>query len=214
MPKSLAELQSSPDLGRPERTFPLCVAGKLVSELETADRDLSTAYAELSAARRVAEARRDGEAKPLRVGEESPVTAAEAKAETLAETVDAIRARMEDHTITLHLGGKTNGEWRRWASAHPARDEDVDKAGAQRDERFAGGFCNIDDLIAVLGDYVVRYDDDPASDAWREVAFTNAAPGDLTLLASSVVAMHEQGVDAGKSRVALLRDLRSETESD
>lgn len=214
MPLSLSELKSSPDVGRPERTFSLCVAGKLVAELEAADRALQDAYGELAVARREQERRADGEARPLRMGEASPVPALEAEAEKRAEKVDAIRARMEDHTVTLHLRGKTNGEWRQWATAHPARDEDDDKAGAARDARWAGGLCNIDALVDTLGDYVQRYGDDPASDEWRDVAFSNAAPGDLTMLASRIVGMHEQGVDAGKSRVALLRDLRSATDSD
>lgn len=226
MSKSLSELKSSPDVGLPERTFPLCVSGKLVAELEAADSALYEAETELTAARvtlreaRVrAERRRDGEEPKLRSGQKSPAAEAEKKvadlekrAEEAAERSDAIRERMVDHTIDLHLRGKPNGEWRQWVMKHPSRDEDTDPVGAQRDKTHAAGFCNIDALIADLGGYdmngerrsgfVVKYGgEEPSADSWEFVS-NNAAPGDLTRLASTVVAMHEQVVDLGKSRTA------------
>lgn len=214
MPKSLSEMQSSPDVGLPERTFPICVSGKLVAELEAADAELFEIEAELETERRKAQRRRDGEEPQLRRGAKSPVPDLERKAEAAAERSDEIRARMEEHTIPLHLKGKSNGEWRQWATKHPARDEDADPTGHQRDQRHAAGFCNVDALIAECGQFVAKYGDEaPAEGSWEFVA-SNATPGDLTRLASTVVAMHEQGLDLGKSRRAWRDARRSATDSE
>lgn len=215
MPKNLSELKSSPDVGLPEKPHKICVSGKLVAELEAADAELYAAEAELDTARadlrtqrQRAERRRDGEEPRLRSGETSPVDAAEqrvaeleAKAQEAAEKADAIRERMEDHTVVLHLRAKPSGEWRQWVMRFPARDEDADPAGAQRDKRWAGAFCNIDALVNDAGMFVTAYGDEAASDDSWEFVRNNAAPGDLTRLASMLVAMHEQVVDLGKSRV-------------
>ena len=190
----LSEMKSSPDVGRPEATFPICVSGKLAADLEAADRDLFAAEEEREAARKR--------------GRQSALAAAQKRAKAAAERCDEIRARMEEHTIVLALRGKADGEWRNWTSAHPARDEDEDPQGHKRDARH-GGFCNIDDLIETLGEFVAKYgDEDPDPDSWAFIR-DNAAGGDLTRLASKVIAMHEQVVDAGKSRVAWLDGRRN-----
>lgn len=198
--KSLSELESSADVGRPERDFPICVSGKLAAELEAADRDMFEAAAALEAEREKAKDRDGGDGPPRRAGQRGKIADLEKKATEAAEKCDAIRSRMEEHTVILHLRSKTNGEWRQWASVHPAREEDDDKAGAARDQRHAGGWCDIDALIADLPEYVAKYGDEDPSDRWKNVVFGNAAPGDLTRLASVVVGMHEQVVDAGKPR--------------
>lgn len=211
----LSEMQSSPDVGRPEREFPICVSGRLVAELEAADRDLFGIEEKLEAARAESRRRQEGDAAPpRRTGATSPLPDLERQAQEAAERCDAIRARMEEHTITLHLRGKSNSEWRQWAARHPVRDEDGDPAGYKRDLRHAGGFCDIDALAADAGRWVVRYgDEEPTDGAWQFVA-DNAAPGDLTRLASVLVGMHEQVVDLGKSRAAWLSARRSATDSE
>lgn len=206
---SLSDVMKSPDVGRPEREYPICVAGKLVRELEQVDAQLFEVESKLDALRADAQERREGIGPVRRMNEKSEIPTLEAEADALAEQADAIRERMEQNTITLQLRGRTNGEWRQWVSKHPARDEDDDKAGYLRDQRNAAGFCNIDALINDLGDYVTKYgDDDPSDASWRFI-LDNAAPGNLTRLASTVVGMHEQVVSPGKARTGWLATRRS-----
>lgn len=212
--KSLSELEASADVGRPEREFPICVSGKLTRELEAADAELFEVKAELDAAEQEARDHAEGGGRPRRTGERSKVAELEKRAQAAAEKCDAIRARMEDHTVTLDLKGKTNGEWRAWVSVNPPRDPEDDKAGAERDRRWAGNFCDVDALIANLSQYVAKYGDDEPSERWQALVFENAAPGDLTRLASAVVAMHEQVTDTGKSRAAWLSGRKKSTDSE
>ena len=203
----LSEMKASPDVGRPEQTYPICAAGKLVRELKAADDAFFEAQDALEAEQKRAEDRAEGGGPPTRLSEASPLPALEQAAREAAETADAIRARMQEHTIVLSLRALQNGEWRQWVAKHPARDEEGDPAGHARDQQWAGGFCNIDDLIADLGSaypsgdrIITAYgDESPADDSWAFI-LGNAAPGDLTRLASTVVGMHEQVVDLGKSR--------------
>lgn len=219
----LDELKSSPDVGLAEVTADVCVSAKLAAELEAADKALFEAEqkvidlrAELDAAREVDE---DAPKRPRRVGE-SPnadlkqrLKDAEAEADAAALASDAIRERMQRHTVRLSLRGKSAGEWRRWVSEHPARDKDDDPAGFERDRRYAAGFCDLDALVGDLHLWVVKYDDDAPSDEWWQVVSENGAPAHLRDAASRVVQMHEQVVDLGKSRVAWRSDRRSATAS-
>lgn len=206
----LSEMKSSPDVGRPERTFQLCVSGKLTAELDAADQALFDAEQALAAGRARQQAVQEGEEhRPGRLGRPVvDVPALEKAAADAAAACDAIRERMRGHTIDLALRAWENSEWRQWANAHPARDEETDPAGWNRDRRWAGGFCDIDALIADLGNtspsgtrWIIRYgDEEPEGDSWAFI-LANAAPGDLTKLASILVGMHEQEVDLGKSRL-------------
>lgn len=204
---SLSDLRKSPDVGRPEQTFDVCLSPRLAAELDAADKALFKAEEELEIAH-------ENGSRPGRMGTKSPVPDLERKAEEAAQASDAIRARMAENTITLHLRALTLGEWRQWVSKHPARDKDEDRAGAARDAQWAGGFCNIDDLVAAAGMCVVKYgDEDPTDGAWEFIT-DNAAGGELTRLASTLVQMHEQGVDLGKSRVAWRSTRRSIDDSE
>ena len=196
--KSLADLKSSPDVGLPEREVTVCVSAKLARELEEADRALFAADEALRTARQEAKARADGDLPPLRSGQKSPVAAAEKEAEARAAESDAIRERIKDASVTLLLRGKTGGEWRQWASKHPAREEG--EPGAEFDRTWAVGFCNLDALIADLPSFVASYNGEPASDEWAQFVSANGVPAHLRNAASAVVAMHEQGVDVGKDR--------------
>lgn len=203
----LSEMKASPDVGRPEQTYSICAAGKLVRELKAADEAFFEAQDALEAEQRRAEERAEGGGRPTRLGEASALPELERAARDAAEVADAIRARMQEHTVDLTLRTWLPGEWRQWVAKHPSRDEDADPAGHSRDQQWAGGFCDIDALIEDLGSVslsgeriITAYGDEPpADDSWAFL-LANAAPGDLTRLASTVVGMHEQGVDLGKSR--------------
>ena len=202
MSKSMADLMASPDAGLPERTFRICVAGKLVSEYDAADRklmDLETEIEQLEAKAQESETptRRRMAVKP-RVAE------LREQAQAQAVVCDEIRERMKAHEIELLVRAKEPGEWQQFTDAHPARDKDDDKPGYMRDIRHADLTCNIDELAQSAGDFIVKYgDDDPTPEMWAFLSRT-AARADLVALASTIVALHERGVDAGKSRVGWL----------
>lgn len=223
--KSLSELQSSPDVGLPERHADVCVSAKLVDELEGLDALLFEVEAEAGELRKEIAQLREQEAlkaegerfgPPERAGHVSPLLAKQAelaeldaKADDLAPKADAVRERIAENNVRLQLRGKRLGEWRQWAAAHPARDEDVDPQGAARDRKWAAGQVNVDDLAADLHQFVVSYNGEPPSQEWAEFVEANGAPLHLVLAASKVVGMHEQAVDEGKSRSAWLADRRS-----
>jgi hypothetical protein len=211
MSKSLSEMQTSPDVGRVVQTFDICVAGKLAAQLAAADKKFFDLTERAQTARQQYEDEKE-RGKPTRAGSKPEHLELERQAQEAAAQSDAIRERMAEHTITLEL--VTSEGWRAWTIKHPARDPEVDRTGARRDQMFARGGCNIDDLIEDLGTYVAKYgDEDPTDGSWPFVR-KNASPGDLTRCASTVVQMHEQTVDLGKSRLAWLSDRMSETDSE
>lgn len=212
MSKSMAELMTSPDSGLPERTFDICVAGKLVAELTAADEVLVEIETEIEQIK--ADAReQEGEFKPKRRMAAKPrVVELQEKAKAQGAVVDAIRDRMAEHEIPLLVRAKEPGVWQQFIDAHPARDKDDDRAGYTRDAKFAALACNIDALRDVAGDYIVKYGDDtPTPEMWTWLART-AGRGDLMRLAATIVSLHERGVDVGKSRVDWLETRHAEVD--
>lgn len=209
----LSEMKKSPDVGLPETTFKICVSGKLIKELVDSDAimfDLLDQVAALEAKKAKDEGDRpEGSRGGRRVGQKGNAGAIadlKAQAAAQAEISDAIRDRMEATTIELHLVGQPEGQWRQFRDAHPARSDEDDPAGWDRDRKWAAGYVNIDDVIASAGDWVAMYgEEEPADGSWDFIA-ANAAPGDLTKLASKIVGLHETGVDLGKSRRTWLDD--------
>lgn len=190
MAKTLAELRESPHVGLPERSYPICLAGKLLAEFEDLDEQFQRALeAEESAGPR------------KRVGSKS-------KAKTIAEQLEKLRDEMEEHTVTVKVRARQQGEWRRWCEEHPAR-EDSDK-----DTKVFLGICNADDLVDDLGTYVVAINgEEPKDGDWAFVA-ANAVDGDKDGLAKIVASMHAGSVDIPKSRLTWLNNLRRETASE
>lgn len=184
MSKSIADLRTSPRVGLPERVYSMCLASSLVAEVQVL-------LDELEAARAVTAAqteRDESVAKPKRLAQGSTTE--------IRKRLAAVRDEMVEHTGALTLRGVTNGAWREWADAHPARDENA------RDEEVAYGFCNADDLLADLGRYAYAWNGEPLGAGDWEFIAENAAPGDLKALTELVVQMHESVVNVPK----LLRD--------
>lgn len=214
MPKSLAELQSSPDVGLPEKRVTVCVAAKLVEELSTVDEELFDLVRQIENLRKQAAARREGDAAPLQRLGASDLADLEAQAEEKAKQADAIRERIEENNVEILLRAKPRGEWRQWTSRNPARDDEESPKAAERDKQWAGGRCNIDAVENDLRVWVVSYNGQEPSDAWADFIEKNGAPAHLTLAASQVVALHEQVVDSGKARSTWLAGRKSATSSD
>lgn len=181
MSKSLAELRQSPRVGLPERSYQLCLAPKLVAEVQTLASELEDARLEALAQREGDE----GAAKPKRMGEGTAAAKIRAR---LAELNDEII----EHTGTLTLRGITEGEWRLWVDENPARE------GNARDEQIAYGCCDADALIDNLGRFAHAWNGEPMGDGDWEFLRNNSAAGDIKALASLVVAMHEMVVNIPK----------------
>lgn len=212
MPKSLSELQQSPDVGLPEDRVTICVAARLVAELAPLDKELFEVEGKIE---RLLNEREEGVTeRPKRLGEKGELPKLQKRAKELADQADAVRARIEENSVEVLLRGKPLGEWRRWAGTHPPRDADEDPQGAARDKAWAGERVNIDAVAENLRIWAASYNGEEPSDAWAEFVAAKGAPAHLTVAASRVVGLHEQVVDAGKSRRAWLDARRSETTSD
>lgn len=105
MPKSLAEMRSSQSVGLPERTYPICLAGKLVAQIE----ELEAKYDAV-------------EDKPS-----NGRLASKSEAKKIADEIDALRDEMNDHLIAVHLRAKPGHEWRAFVAEHPPTDLFIDQ---------------------------------------------------------------------------------------
>ncbi|MCD4535641.1 hypothetical protein LRP67_16230 [Nocardioides sp. cx-169] len=198
MSKTLAELRANPPKSRPERSVTVCLAPHLVAEVQQLTDELDTLP-------RAAVVDADGERNgpPRRVGQSAePPRAAEIRAR-LAECLDEMAEHEGELRVRANL---TDGEWRNWANAHPARDEG--QPGYARDQEVTMGYCNADALIDSLGKYAHSWNGDPLTESdWAEVIEPNLGGPDLKQIATHVVAMFESRLDFRQWRSALSANL-------
>lgn len=186
MSKPLSELRQSPHVGLPERTYQLCLAPKLIGEVQQLISKLEDAEVEAAAQRNG-----DAAARPKRMAD-SPVQ------KELREEIAALRDEMAEHTGVLTLRGTTEGAWRDWVDHHPARTGEDEDPAVARDKAIAWGVCNADDLIDDLDKYAVEWDGEPLQPGDWEFIVSKAAPGDLKEIGRVIVAMHETAVNVPK----------------
>lgn len=181
MSKSLAELRQSPRVGLPERSYELCLASALVSEVQSLLAEL-----EHVAATEAAQAEGDEQAaRPRRMGDG-------AESKRIRARLSDLYAEMSDHTGTLTIKGVTEGDWRLWVDAHPARKDNA------RDNNLAYGLVNIDALVDDLARFASAWNGEPFGPGDWDFIGANASPADLRAIAQLVVAMHEGAVDVPK----------------
>lgn len=193
MSKSIAELRASQHTALPERTMSLCLAQKLVAEVQQLDEERASILA--------TERDEEGQSKrPRRQGEgRNP------RLDEIQARFDELADEMREHTGELRIRAVTGGEWRRWVDAHPAREVGRRESGEplfhQIDEEIAYGIANAVDLYHDLERYVVSWNGDELAEGdWQFIA-NRAAPGDLNELCRQVVQMHEAvGAKAPLSR--------------
>lgn len=185
MPKSLAEMRQSPHVGLAERTFTICVAGKLAVEYQ----QIRDAYLDaLAQEKGAAEAEEDGKGSTMRVGERP-------KSIEFAEQLDALADKMAEHEVALRIRAKPDADWRAFKRANPPKDSD-------REDRIAG--YDFDALINSVADYLVPEACEPAltnMPADWEFVRGNASARDLHDLAAMIHNAHETSVDVPKSRM-------------
>jgi len=181
---SLADLDANP-IERPRDTIDLCLDPEMVARVAdlTTQRDLlMQAFG--------AGPRKNGAGLPPRVREID---------EELADLIP----RMEARSGTLGLRATpTNGEWLQFLDANPPRPKDT--PGRERDDEWADGRCDVDALVAKLGEFAATWDDEPLEPGRWERTFAPAiALPDAYATAHKVVAMYSDAVDFRFLRSAL-----------
>lgn len=187
MPKSLADLRTSPHTSLPERSYSLCLAAGLVAEVQTLLDELDT----LMVTTQSDDDKPTGPPKRLNDGPGPRIAAVNAR---LAE----VWSEMDEHTGDLRLRAITDGEWRRWVDENPARPESA------RDDDIAYGVCNADALMLNLGRFAHSWNGEPIAEQDWAFIESKAGHADLKQIARAVVTMHEMAADLGKYRLLSL----------
>lgn len=209
---TLAELRASRPVHRAERAFTICLAPHLPAEIQSLTQELETLTQQLDLldhpASRDGEGEHDERPQKMAQVEDPRVTAIKGRmAEGKAHLLDLL-AEMAEQEGELRVRAIEDGEWIRWANAHPARNKDADPAGWARDieisPRPGWAYCNADDLIDDLAMWAYSWDGDVLGEGdWD----TNIAPStsrpDKKDIARGIVGMHEQVTDLGKWRADL-----------
>lgn len=188
MTKSLADLRKSEHVGRPETTFPICVAGKLNAEFDKIDYELDQLLK--NPRNTPASADSDAPQPPRRMGQKG----IDPRVHELNARRDELREIMADHIVTLHLRAREDGHWRAWVNDNPPRDDNRldERAGHNVDALVDWIRDNPRDIVTAIND--AAYDDEDWAFIWG-----NAADGDKWRLAATVRGLHQAGVDVPKS---------------
>lgn len=224
MSKSITELRASAHVGLPERAYRLCLATKVLAEVQ----DLCTQLAVIEERKAEVDAKLEKQAEdessgadgqvrpPRRAAEKVPPSPLRDELDALEDEEAPIRSRiaelreeMDEHTGVVTLVGIKDGDWRTWCDEHPPREDN------KRDLTIARGFCNADALVEDLERYVKAWNGEDLKPAVFDAkgqmteagdwAFLreNAAPADISQMAAIVVEMHESLVDLPKLSSAL-----------
>lgn len=202
---SLADLRANPPKSRPEKSLTgVSLRGDLVARVQ----ELTAEMESLPAPKVVTKPRKQGQTEAEIVVVDEHPRYAEIKAE-LAEIVPLLESEEGDLRFRANW---TDGEWRNWADANPARSEGA--PGHDRDVRYTLGACNADALIARLGDFAHAWNGEPlAAGDWAAIFEEGLAPGDKIEAARLVVSMYESRLDFQKFRSALSDALVTSSDS-
>lgn len=186
MPKSLAELRQSSRTSLPERTYEMCLAQALVAETQALEQEKR----ELGIASRRTSTDDDTLAPPRKMGQPSSPRIVEIDAR-----LESLYDEMREHTGQLLLRGVTSGQWRRWVSENPPREDGRDDNSRPVtlaiDEQVALGYCDSAALMNNLGKYAAEWNGTPLEPGDWDWLEEHAAPGDLKAIAQVIVVMHE-----------------------
>jgi hypothetical protein len=165
------------DAALPTRTVPINMATKLVAEHAALNQQLADAMA------------KEPPARPQRAAGKVGTSP---EVDALTAQVEALEAAMEDSWVDFVLQGKPFNVWRDFKEANPPTE-------VAEDQGFRVN------MRAVVNDFLRGCIVEPAidDDDWQRMLNGGIWPGDLELLASHVVGMHEVGFSVPKSRLVL-----------
>lgn len=169
MPKSLAEIQASQSSGLPERTYPICTAGKLVAQIE----ELEAQYEMVAD-----QPRGNGR------------LAAKSEQKKIEDQIDALREEMNDHLVGVLFRAKPGHVWRAFVAEHPPRD------GVAQDQRLG---VNVDEVIKDLTEFIVSANGEQMPPGYWDWLISVAADGDLRGCVMVVADLHQRPVNIPKS---------------
>jgi uncharacterized small protein (DUF1192 family) len=187
MSDALAKLLASPDATRPERDVEVCLAQGIPSQISALAQELDELKAESfrSSADDSADKllRKMGQSVVPRIGE-------------LKAEIERLNVVMREHTGKLTVAKVlTQGDWRRWADANPAREDGRDGNGrpvlSGYDMSVTGGYCNATALLERLGEFATKWDGEPLSEGQWDALAAKAHPGDLKSAATAIVSIYE-----------------------
>lgn len=176
--KSTKELLASAKL--PERSVSICLRGDLVADIAELERELEALVKDAAANRRMSS--KSGQ-------------------KALADQIEAKRAEMAEHTLTMRLRAMTSAKWRELVRKYPPAKDDKTGLGV--------------DLMRFMGEAIpasVVEPTDMDDEDWQTFN-ENVPPAEVTRLMSAVWEMNTQGVDIPKSLIASVVNQRSAADS-
>lgn len=197
MVKSLADLRSEKSDARPERPYRVFVGDgqKYVAESKRLVEEHDDVVTQPPAG--------DGENQPPKMlAKPSIPPRAQEIRDRLAELADLMAEYEGELTVRASW---SDGDWKQWCLAHPAREED--QPGHRDDLMITGGYCNAEDLIVALPEFVVAWQGEPLAPG--DFDALNLLRPDKKAIASMVVGLYEVGEDVPKWRSGLSAQLKS-----
>lgn len=188
MSESLAKLQASGTDTRPQQVIPVCLAQGVVKKVQVLTEELDNIEVELSRFGEDAE----GEA-PRKMASGGDLVS---RRDEIGAEIERLYDVMREHTGRVTVAATiSQGEWRRWADAHPAREDGRDANGwpvlRSYDMVVAGGYCDASALLDRVGDFVTEWDGEPLTSGQWEWLRDNIHPGDLKAVARAAVTLYE-----------------------
>lgn len=202
MSDALARLLASPTTSRPERDVDICLAQGIPAQIGALGQkatELADELAELQAAAPGApgaDANAGQSPRKMAQGLDPRITEIEAERDQTKAEIRRLSDIMREHTGKLTVAKTiSQGEWRRWADANPAREDGRDDHGRPvlngYDLLVTRGYCNATALLERLGDFATEWDGEPLAKGQWDALVATAHPGDLKAAAGEVVKIYE-----------------------
>ena len=198
MPKTIAQLRTSPDVGQAESVFPVCLNGKLTARLQVLLAELQQLRFELD---QLPRADPDKPDTSRRMTDIDPRPAKQAEVDAKHAEAEAVRAQMEEDLVEVLLRTKPSGEWMEWEATHPPRE------GSADDMRIGSNF---DALLVALPEWIAAVSGEPMAPGDSEWLMATANHGDLKEMVATVARMQNGGISVPKSLIAWRSDPESE----
>lgn len=206
MSLSLADLRATKPTGRPERSVEVCLMPEVLAKVQALTAELNGI--EHDDPPSADDDEKDGPPRRPGGAKRNP------REVEIRELLSGLTASAVAHTGEMRVRANlTDGEWRLWVDAHPARAEG--EPGHARDQEHVGGFCNSDALIDTLGAFVHEWNGEPmAQGDWPAIFEPVIGPAKKGEMAAAVVLCYEQAPDFQRLLNSLSTNLKKLSASD